>query len=282
MRLVEVLLVCVSSCSSIWAASEAANPLRFAWPVPATARVEISDERALGDRRRSIVLAATLRADRDGESDQMLLRFEGARLVSIDDVAADRADAGSIARAVAEVMKHALPTMVIARDGSYVESRDLDRVIKEIFESAGVPFPFEIRDAMQELLTDVAAQEWNSWVTAWVGLRLAPGDWTRESRDVEVAGVTLPAVVTWRALGTGAEVGTSRYELTMIHPSDSVRHYTSGFLVDMARQAGELGEDPVINLQYLKKATFSPLTERITIPELRDEVVRRIDAKLGG
>jgi hypothetical protein len=51
----------------------------------------------------------------------------------------------------------------------------------------------------------------------------------------------------------------------VVFPSESVRRYTSGFLIDMAREAKELGDDdPVASARFLERAQFSPVTETLT------------------
>lgn len=270
------------ACSVAWlftvSVVHGVEPLRFAWPIPSSARVEITDERRLGDERRSTVLELTLTAARDGDSDRTVVRFRDARITRIDGAPADRADPSSVAAAVARVMKRAIPTMVIDRDGSYLESRDLDRVAQELFEAAGVPLPFLARDATRALLTDAAAMDWNAWVGAWLGVQLAQGDWVSQTGETEIDGERVPVKVTRRGLGAGSQPATTRYSLDLLYPSDAVRHYTSGFLVDMARGAGELAEDHVANLRFLEGAVFSPLSETITI-ELETKTMRPLSVE---
>ena len=61
--------------------------------------------------------------------------------------------------------------------------------------------------------------------------------------------------------------------------SEAVRMYTRGFLIDMAREAKELGDDdPVASVRFLEKAVYSPMTTTPTA-ELETATMRPVFAE---
>jgi hypothetical protein len=59
--------------------------------------------------------------------------------------------------------------------------------------------------------------------------------------------------------------GRARLDASTIHSSESVKDYTAGFLIDMAREAEELGDDPVASRTFLAHARYSPVTETFRV-----------------
>lgn len=254
---------------------EPADALRFAWPSQGTALVELTDERSVGGSLRSSEIAMRLHVRPDGRSDRLVLEFSDARVVSGDRVPVVRADPASLGVAVARVMARATPTMVVSRDGEFLEVRDLERTTLEVVEAAGFPGVPMGLDLFGVLLSDVAAQDWSAWVGTWRGPRLAAGEWTRTDEDRELGGIRTRVTLTRRGLESAASSGRTRLEAVAVYPSESVRQYTSGFLIDMAREAEEIGEDPVVNTRFLDRARYSPLTETLTV-ELETATMRPI------
>lgn len=61
--------------------------------------------------------------------------------------------------------------------------------------------------------------------------------------------------------------------------SEAVRMFTRGFLIDMAREAKELGDDdPVASVRFLEKAVYSPMTTTLTA-ELETATMRPVFAE---
>jgi hypothetical protein len=92
-------------------------------------------------------------------------------------------------------------------------------------------------DAFARALDDIASDDWNAWVGAWIG-------------------ATPPAGNAW---------GRARLDASAIHPSEAVKDYTAGFLIDMAREAEELGDDPVASRKFLAHARYGPMTETFRV-----------------
>lgn len=213
-------------------------PLRFAWPPHGDAVVELTDERSVGEERRTIVTSMKLHVEPDGASGRLVVRLSDARLVSIDGATPGETDPAHMLLAVGRVMKRITPTMVVDADGRYLETRELDRLAAGVLAAAGFPAMPLGADVFGKVLGDVAVADWNAWVGAWIG------------RGVPDA-------------GPGATAGLTA---SAVYPSESVREYTAGFLVDMAREAQELGDDdPVASVKFLEKATYSDVTETLTV-----------------
>jgi len=259
---------------------EAAKPvLRFAWPSAGEAQVELTDERSVGDQSRTIVLTMRLRIEPDGASDRRVVRLSDARLVSIDGASPGDVDPEHTLFAVGRVMKCVTPTMIIGREGRYLETRDLDRLVREVLEAAGFPAPPPGLDSFSRLLDDVASEDWSTWIGAWIGEQLAPGEKTESSMELPLDGAQVPVHFTRRGLTPSAPEGTTRLEASAVYPSESVRRYTSGFLIDMAREAKELGDDdPFASARFLESARYGPLTQTLTV-ELETATMRPLFAE---
>lgn len=238
----------VLSCGLAGSADPGAG-LRFNWPAGSDAIVELTDERSVGDHARTIVMTMRLHVEPDGATGRVVVRLSDAKLVSIDGASPGSTDPSHTLLAVGRVMQSFTPTMVIAPDGRFVETRDLDRLIPEVLSAAGFPEPPSGLDAVfARFLDDIAAEDWSTWVGAWLGKQLAPGTRTR-------------------------------LEASLVYPSEAVRLYTQGFLVDLAREARELGDrDPVASQRFIEKARYSPLTVTLTA-ELETETMRPVFAE---
>ena len=265
-----VLLGVVSPAPS--AASE--DVLRFAWPSRGEAIVELTDEREVGGDARSVVIEMRLHVEPDAGSDRVVLSFSDARIVSVDHLEVARADPAGIRVAVARVMKRATPAIVVDREGRFVEARDTERVAREVLAAAGFPgFPSGL-ESVKGLVRDVAREDWSAWVGSWLGPGLEPGEWTRTESEWDLEGERVAVRATRRGLPSDGAAGRTRLQASATYPSEAVRRYTSGFLVDMARDAKELGnDDTVLSARFLERAQFGPVTETVTV-ELETATMR--------
>jgi hypothetical protein len=215
--------------------------LRFAWPAHAEAKVELRDERTVGDESRTIVMTTRLRVEPDASTDRLVVRLSDAKLVSIDGASPGDTNPAPTLLDVGRLMKRVTPTMLVDRDGRYVETRDLDKLTREVMAAAGLPALPMNNDAISRLLNDVVAQDWNVWVGAWIGKESAAVESTESERNM-------------------------RLTSSSVYPSEAVRQYTQGFLIDMAREAKELGDnDPVASSRFAESARYSPLTDTLTV-----------------
>jgi hypothetical protein len=211
--------------------------MQFAWPAHSEAQVELTDERSVGEESRTIVMTMRLRVEPDAGTDRVVVRLYDARIKSIDGASPGETDPAHTLLAVGRVMKNLTPTMVISRDGRYRETRDLDRLVRDVLSAVGLPSMPVGSDAFASLLSDIAAEDWSTWVGAWLG---------KGQESSEPSGHT--------RLTASAEVS-----------SEAVRMYTRGFLIDLAREAKELGDnDPVASVHFLDKAVYSPMTTTLT------------------
>jgi hypothetical protein len=89
----------------------------------------------------------------------------------------------------------------------------------------------------------------------------------------------VPVVLTRRGLAPSAPEALTRLEASAVYPSEAVRLYTRGFLIDLAREAKELGDDdPVASQRFIEKARYSPLTVTLTA-ELESATMRPLFAE---
>ena len=240
--------------------------LAFAWPARGDATVELTDERTVGDESRTIVLSMRLHVEPDHAADRLVIRLADAKLVSIDGRSAGDADPQHTLLAVGRVMKSMTPTLVIGRDGKFLETRDADRMLVNVLKAAGFPALPPGLDAFTRVLNDVAAEDWSAWVAAWIGNGLAPGEWNEVEREMDLDGVSAPLRMKRRGLQPLEPGGHTRLEAQAVYPSESVRHYTAGFLTDLAREAKELDDfHPDLSLKFLQSATYSPMTQTLTV-----------------
>jgi hypothetical protein len=251
--------------------------LQFAWP-QGEAQVELTDERMVGDESRTIVMSMRLRVEPDAAPDRTVVRISDARIVSIDGAGPEDDDPIRTQLAVARVMKCVTPTMIIGRDGRYIETRDVDRLARDVVRAAGLPSLPVGLDALSRMLSDVAAEDWGTWVGAWIGESLAPGESNTSERTMEIRGARVPVRLTRRGLAPSAPEGRTRLEASAVYPSEAVRQYTTGFLIDLAREAKELGDDPVASVRFAESARYGPLTETLSV-ELETATMRPLFAE---
>jgi hypothetical protein len=236
------------SCTLAWSA-DAGPGLQFHWPIGSGAIVELIDERSVGDQARTIVMTMRLRVEPDGATDRVVVRLSDAQLVSIDGASPGSTDPSHTLLAVGRVMKRLTPTMIVGSDGRFQEVRDLDRLMPEVLGAAGFPEPPPgLVAVFADFFTDLAAEDWSTWVGAWLGKQVAPG-------------------------------ARTRLEASVVYPSEAVRLYAQGFLIDLAREARELGDrDPVASQRFIEKARYSPLTVTLTA-ELEAATMRPLFAE---
>ncbi len=253
--------------------------LRFAWPPHGDATVELRDERSVGDESRTIVMTMHLHVEPDVDSGRVVVRLSDAHLVSIDGQTPGDVDAAHTLLAVGRVMKSITPTIVVSREGRFLETRDANRLLVAVLRSAGFPAMPPATEAMEHVLSDLAAEDWTTWVGAWIGRIPEPGAWEESERDLDLNGSRVSVHLKHRVLDRSGSETHTRLEAEAVYPSDAVRDYTSGFLIDLAREAKELGdEDPVASLRFLESARYGPMAQTLTV-ELETVTMRPIFAE---
>lgn len=271
-RTAAVIAVCAAS--ALLAGADDRAPLRFAWPARAVADVELTDERSVGDERRVVVMVMRMTVEPDGATRRRIVRLSDVRLVSVDGSAPGETDPAPVLIAVGRVMKATTPTFVVSADGRFDGVRDLERLSGAVQAAAGFPTMFENIEAFRTVLSELAAEDWDAWVGAWRGERLAPGESFDDLREEIVGGATVPVRTRRRGLPPSVPDGRTRLEALTIFPSEAVKEYADGFLIDMAREARELGDDdPVASVRFLERAHYSPMVETRTV-ELETATMR--------
>lgn len=96
---------------------------------------------------------------------------------------------------------------------------------------------------------------------------------------MDLNGASVPLRMKCRGLQPVEPGGHTRLEAQAVYPSESVRHYTAGFLTDLAREAKELDDfHPDLSLRFLQSATYSPMTQTLTV-ELETATMRPVFAE---
>lgn len=282
-----LILALLAGAAQTGAASDRPQ-LRFAWPARASALIELTDRRSVGDSSREIRIEMRLTVAPDAETGGLLLRFSDARIVSVDGRSPRSVGPESLDLAAARVLRVATPDFVVSRSGDFVECRELLRTVGDVRGSAGLPETTMGAASFAALVREAAASDWTSWAEVWSGDRLAPGEWTRTRRDMDLDGRPVEVEVVRRGLDPSGRPGCERFRLSTEYPSAVVRSYTSGFLIDMAREAKELEMDVATNTRFLDRATYGPMTEELTaeleaatLRPISIERVRRFSATAG-
>ena len=248
-------------------------PLRFAWPERASAIVELSTERRVGDIALSVVVRSRLDVTPEAPPGHRLLRFHDPAIVSIDGVPFAKARPDTEASDVARVVRSMTPSFVVDDAGRYLEARESDRMIREVLAVLGRPgLPFGM-SAFSGLVGEVAPRDWQAWVELWIGDAQLPGEWTRLDRVMPFDGALAPVKLVRKAVPPLGGAGRTRLVLEAEYPSDAVRTYTTGVLIDLAVEAERLGDDVRANRKWIEKAAFSPVEEAITV-ELETATLR--------
>lgn len=219
------------------ARAEESRPLVFAWPAPAEATVELTDYRSVGDDARTIVMTMRLAVRADAGTGRLVVSISGGRLVSIDGTTPGETDPAHVLLASGRLMKAFAPAMIVAADGGFVGLADPDRIAAEMLAAMGAPRAPAGSRAVADVFEQVAREDWNAWAGAWVGMTVTSGE----------------------------DPGRVRLDATAVRDSDAVRASTAGFLIDMAREAQELGDDPATSEKFLASARYSPVTETLRV-----------------
>ena len=254
----------------------AADPhvaLRFAWPERTTAIAELTSERRVGEVALSVVVRSRLDVGPEAPPGHRLLRFSDPAIVAINGVPFERARRDTEASDVARVVRAMTPSFVVDDAGRYLEARETDRLIQEVLAAAGLPLPPFGMNAFADLVKDVAISDWQAWVELWIGDTLLPGEWTRLDRVMPFDGALTPVKLVRKGVPPLGGAGRTRLVLGAEYPSDAVRTYTTGVLIDLAVEAERLGEDVRANRKWIERAAFSPVEEEITV-ELETATLR--------
>ncbi len=257
----EALFIAMLAQVAVTVEPPATEPLRFAWPVPSSATVDLLVERRVGSTFRSIEVRMRLDALPESEG-RTLVRLHDPRILTIDGVPFARARKDTESYDVARILRAITPSFVVGDGGEYLEDREIGRVVRAVLAEAGFEGRPLAMEAFEELVSRVGPSDWHAWTELWLGSTLAPGDGVRTREIVVFEGDLVPVTIVRKALEPGG-AGRMRLETTAEFPSEAVRSYCVGFLLDLAVAADELGDDVVANRRFANEARFSPVIETV-------------------
>ena len=177
-------------------AAQAADARRFnfAWPAPAEVEVKARIEK----KGAVAITTYTARLEPDGENGY-LLTLNDIELVSLNGTPADD-PALAPQLGMVKAMSQLVPVMQVDKDGRYRGPRDLEKTIDKVIAMMPADMDASTRDQlralfmspqMQAQLQQSSGDLWNSWVGAWTGLDIAPGQPMQTSVPIETLGGTL-------------------------------------------------------------------------------------------
>ena len=242
--------------------AEQRRPLRFGWVAGSAAVVELTSERRIGSLRQSTVVRMRLRVLPDTPAGGLVVELSHPEILAAEGTPLD----------AARVLGRITPSFAVDASGRFAGDREADRMVREVLAAAGFPAPPMGAEAFADLVRQVAPSDWQAWVELWIGDAMIPGEWTRTDRVALFEGAIVPAKRIRRRLEPSGSGGSSHL-LEVEYPSEGVRHYTVGVLLDLAVEAKRLGDDVRSNRNWIRGARFSPVTETITA-ELEDATMR--------
>ncbi|WP_437735189.1 hypothetical protein [Sorangium sp. So ce1335] len=214
----------------------------FGWKVPCRVPVEqITDKRGRKARLRYTlsVLPAV-----DGNLD---VRFEDMRFLEIDGQDVASPEAGAQPGASLGLMATA-PVLVVSREGAYVGVRELGDSVERLLGSPlFLEGPQQVASVakllpapqMKAMLLTKAGDHWTTWVGAWAGLELAPGESREGVEEVAVGERQVPMRVRYDHHGPVAgPSGLVRVSFTSTLDDETGWGAMRHAVVDMQRDAG--------------------------------------------
>lgn len=168
--------------ATILPASAGAEPMRFAWPVPA--KVKVTDRSVREGTEVVVRYDVSLGPAPDGK--RLALRMSGFEFLEIN---GRDARTPAIRKQLRGALKElsASPTLIIARDGAFEEIAGMDKLIEQAIASLPAANRAQARKAHSAQFTaalqEASAQFWNVWVGMWIGTDLPEG----RSRETEQA-----------------------------------------------------------------------------------------------
>ncbi len=269
------------------AGTETWKPCHFAWPLPTSVWVTQDSEK--GGQRATMRYRVTLSGANDGEHRARLNDFDFL-MVSGRDVTSPEARE-ELAPILA--MAQAVPDMVVDTNGIYLRMDGVDEMVDRIV--ALLASQGESEAKQKQLLVGMKSPSaramfeaagsgyWNTWVGAWVGFDLQPGQESVEEQETSFMGVVLPAVVTKRNLGFVAEhPGHVELFVTTVMEGPSA---TSAFAESMAEFARQSGSPPFPKNELIDMRSVSVVTvvtDAATLKPLRASQTKTVRIEMEG
>ncbi len=199
-----VLAIAVPLSGGLAAQDHAPRPLRFAWPVPARAKVV---ETIPGEGPPTIELTYTIDVDRESPGSPRRVKFSGfafRRLGSDSLSGVERAD--FVAMTVPGLV--ARPNLVIDDSGRATATEGFEASVRSMLAMLPDVAPAmtpDLRTKIENQWLAVDARDlavgrvqadWESWVGAWIGFVPKRGESEPKSIELKHGGVDVPAEVT--------------------------------------------------------------------------------------
>ena len=220
-----------------------AEGLKFGWPVPGT--VGVTEKAVKQGNAVTMRYDVTLAPAPDGKRVAVQLkRFEFLEVNGQD------ARKPEIRKQLGEALKmaSAIPTLIVAREGTFEEITGMDRVVKQLTAS----LPAEQRASVVKMMSspqfagmlqESSAQFWNVWVGMWTGVDLPEG----KSREVNQPlplpdGSTLDRPVQMTNQGPAGPPGHVRLAFQSkldASQQKKVRSLLEGMIQQMAQASGQ-------------------------------------------
>lgn len=225
-----------------------AEPLTFAWPAPAEARIIFEDNKS----NREIKTEMRLRVTQEEEGEEGAKRrldFPEVRLLEINgnDVtsAAEQAHLPATFRA----MNQAVPSFIVDDQGKIVAIPGVEALLETIIETIPEEPPEVTHDQLRlvlfepsiiELVRAQAYRFWHIWVELWLDKELPPGKRIEFEAESDYLGITVPAQGYFENLGPVEEQpGAYRLVFEMTARGERLREAVYKSLSGAYKQAGK-------------------------------------------
>lgn len=243
------------------AAPTLADPLRFAWPVPAQALVTVEASKA----GHSVSSSLTLKVSQDAEA-LTRLDFSDARLLTVDgrDLLPDEEHTfGPLAAA--------MPSLLVDKAGRVVEVLGLEPLTEGLVAASPEAGRAGLRRALasprvQADLKAKAAEDWQAWVGLWLGREVESGRPLVLSTTSQVLGTRVQATGTLAHLGpaAGFPAGAVRLRLELTAAGKDLAQAVYGGLAEAAREAMRpLGD---LSPEWIEAASRTQSVELVADP----------------
>ena len=189
--------------------------------------------------------------------------------------------------APALAMTSAIPDYLVTAEGEFVRADGMDelvsRFVKALSASRGQEEAERLgemmaRPEMKELLAAAVSNYWNSWVGAWVGWDVAPGEAATVDTQLPLMGVEIPAKLTVEHHGDAADAaGCVRLSMHSVAAGEGAARALARALAVLASGAGqdEISQDALADV-FVENKTVVVTDPKTLCPRsvLTEKVVR--------
>lgn len=224
-------------------APASAPALRFAWPTPS--RVTVT-ERTLKKGKRAVMrYEAVLSARKEGgyelKLDKLQFLERDGRDLTKGPLPPEIKQATALASAI--------PTLVLSAEGQVVDVVGMEEMLERIYKMMPEEEREQVRalfsrPGMDQVMKQNAAEFWDAWVGAWVGLELAAGEERSGAMQVQLPTGAVESVVTVRHRGPDAEhKGAVRLEMESVLEGEPFRKAMVASIAQVLQSASPQGKE---------------------------------------